>query len=117
MLTKGYRLDICYIQEDDKIRILKDLAAGSTSFAEAATTIKEIKRLQPIRDGFVATMEVASWEEAKEKYPQHTTDQSFRQFIGQDMKNPSEAFKVWLLIALHGFLYENYILIPFTQCI
>ncbi len=63
--------------------------------SDAATNIKEIKQLQPVRDAFVTSVDVSSWDEAKTKYPQHTTNVRLHHFIGQDMEVPSDDFVVW----------------------
>lgn len=85
---------LLFAQDSDKITILKQLEVGEISLTEAAAKIKELKQLQPVRDAFTSTVDVSSWEEAKRKYPAHTADARLRQFIGKDMKKPSNDFMV-----------------------
>ena len=54
------------------------------SMAEAAVSIKQLKQLEPVHDAFVSTVGVGSWKEAREKYPQHTTDVRLNQFVGHE---------------------------------
>ncbi len=82
------------VQDSDKIGILRQLSAAEISLTEAAAKIKELKQLQPVRDAFTCTVEASSWEEAVQKYPTHTADACLRQFVGKDMKEPSNEFMV-----------------------
>lgn len=85
------------MQDSDKIQTLKQLAACEVSIAEAALSIKELKRLQPVQDAFLTGVEVESWEEARQKFPQHATVKGLKQFVGMDAKNPPNEFLVCII--------------------
>ena len=76
------------------MRVLKDLLNGKITFSEATTAVKDIKKLQPVRDAFLVEVSLTTWEEAVVQYPSYATDARLKQFVDEDMKSPPKAFLV-----------------------
>ena len=74
--------------------MLKDLLNGKITFSEATTAVKDIKKLQPVRDAFLVEVSLTTWEEAMVQYPSHATDACLKQFVDEDMKSPPKVFLV-----------------------
>ena len=61
-------------------QLLTDVDNSAISIKEATTQYADIKALQKIQQGFMRVMNVSSWDEAKEMYPQHTTSEKLEPF-------------------------------------
>lgn len=61
-------------------RLLTDILNRDLSIKEATTQCADIKALQKIQHGFLRVMNMGSWDEAKEMYPQHTTPEKLEPF-------------------------------------
>lgn len=74
--------------------MLKDLLNGKITFSEATAAVKDIKKLQPVRDAFLLEVCMTTWEEAMVQYPSHANDARLKQFVDEDMKSPPKVFLV-----------------------
>ena len=83
---KGIKFESIYIQSVPRIRlgnyppIINICRHRDISIKEATTQCADIKALQKIQQGFMRVMNVSSWDEAKEMYPQHTTPEKLEPF-------------------------------------
>ena len=85
------------MQDEDKLMVLKKLEGGEVTFSEAASDIKLMKQLLPVRESFIKEMELTTWKDAEETFPEYTADERLREFVGIDSQNPTEEFLVCLL--------------------
>ena len=53
----------------------------------------QYRALQNIRNAFMKVTHVSSWQEARERYPNHTTEERLRQFLG--LKNVPDTFRAF----------------------
>ena len=61
-------------------RLLKDVMDNNLSIKEATVQCNDIKSIQKIQQGFIRAMNMQSWDEATEIYPQHTTSEALEPF-------------------------------------
>ena len=75
--------------------VLAKVKDSNMTFSEAATDIKLMKQLKPVRQSFVKELGLESWKQAEEMYPEHS--EQLREFIGRTNFNTSEEFLVMLI--------------------
>ena len=58
------------------------MAAGVFDLKMAGVKATNLKKLESVRRAFVFGVEgINSWQEAKQKYPEHTTDKALSKFL------------------------------------
>ena len=56
----------------------------------------QYRALQNIRNAFMKVTHVSSWQEAQERYPNHTTEKRLSQFLGLNfIKNVPDTFRTF----------------------
>ena len=61
-------------------RLLQEVMDNNLSIKEAVVQCSDVKSIQKIQQGFIRAMNMQSWDEATEKYPQHTTSEALEPF-------------------------------------
>ena len=81
---KAFRgLDVSTIHQ-----ILTDVMNNELSIKEATVQCTDINTLQKVQQGFMHVMNVGSWSETNETYPQHTTPEKLEPFKHLDFSGP-----------------------------
>ena len=65
---------------------MKYLLNGKITFLEATTAVKDIKKLQPVRDAFLVEVSLTMWEEAMVQYASFATDACLKQFVDKQKR-------------------------------
>ena len=74
------------IQDEDRVAVLTKIKEGKLTFSEAASDIKVMKQLHPVRNCFVKEMGLTTWKEAEKTYPEYS--ERVREFIGTSIGKP-----------------------------
>ena len=70
-------------------KLLQDVAERKTSVSEMAGECLNVKRLRDLQAAFIKETGMASWEDAKAKFPESTTPEAFDEFLLPRTSNKS----------------------------
>lgn len=73
-----------------KIRkdLLQKVCDGEMSFSELGSSCKYIKQMTEVKTNFMRYLDISeSWEQAEEKYPEHTKKEKLEPFLEMSFKN------------------------------
>ena len=75
------------LSQKTRKELLRKVSDCDISFSELASTCKYTKKMENVKAQFLRYLNIPSWEQAKEKYPEHTKKERLEPFLEMTFKN------------------------------
>ena len=69
------------LSQDDVYDVLTDVARGDMTMDGAAAAVMKKKQMEFLQKSFVAKTKSADWDDARERFPNHASEEAFLPFL------------------------------------